>query len=358
VTASKANIKVSPSEKHIGNLLTGKNNGKVVSFNVDIPAWVEPGPLTFNIIIRQDDFPIFTAQQRMMVNSSKIVALPPDRVGREGVQAVKRAEEENIDEVPFLPDFQRKNAYAIVIGIENYKRKEVSQISFARTDAKTVRDYLTNIGGFPKDNVQKITDEDATLSEMRRLIKEWLKSKANKDSLIFVYFSGHGIPELASKSPYLLPYDGSPNAVISTAYAVSELKADMNYLPTKNVVIVIDSCYSGQGRSITSPGARGAFWVEADNTPTQAVMISSSKADQSSWDYPAKNHGLFTYFMLKGMRGKDADINGDGYVDVEELYSYLQEHVPIAAQQIRNMPQNPVKIGNGSAIKLTKTVDQ
>jgi uncharacterized caspase-like protein len=133
------------------------------------------------------------------------------------------------------------------------------------------------------------------------------------------------VPEPDKKAPYLLPYDGDPNMPRSTAYALSELKADINALPTKNVVIALDACYSGQGRSASPTGGKGVHWVEDDKTPTEAVMISASKWDQTAWDYPEKSHGLFTYFLLKGMRGKEVDANGDGYVDTDELFGYLTE---------------------------------
>ena len=56
------------------------------------------------------------------------------------------------------------------------------------------------------------------------------------------------------------------------------------------------------------------------------IALSSTKGGQASNSYPERKHGLFTYFLLSGLRG-DADKDGDGWVSMEELFEYVRENV-------------------------------
>ena len=356
LSTSKQNVRVTPAKLDLGTLPAGEKK-RFASFTVEVPASVSPGPITFNIDIKQKDYPPVTEKRDYTVMEASTVGTAavkvPGALPRGGVSLPVP---ENIDEVPYLAEHRKENAYAVVIGIGNYKKKDVSAVPYAKADAETARIYLENLGGFAKENVQTLIEADATLTEMRRHLKDWLKSRVDRNSLVVVFFSGHGVPELDQKAPYLLPYDGDPNAPRSTAYALSELKADLNALPTKHVVIMLDACYSGQGRSAPPTGVKGVLWVEDDSTPTEAVMISASRADQTAWDYPEKSHGLFTYFLLKGMRGQGVDANGDGYVDTDELFRYLKSEVEAVSRRISSVLQSPVMIGDGKGIKLTRSL--
>lgn len=359
LSTNKQNVRITPPEVNLGTLLAGEKR-LFASFIVEVPVSVSPGPMAFNIAVKQKDYPPISAKlDRTVLEASAMVGVAAVK-GRGPLvkSSVMLSVPENIDEVPYLADYRNKNAYALVVGVGNYKQKDVRPLPFAKSDAESIRRYLENIGGFSKENVKVLTDEEATLTQMRKYLKDWLKFRVDKNSLVVVYFSGHGVPELEKKNPYLLPFDGDPNAPRSTGYSISELKTDCNALPTKNVVIALDACYTGNGRSASPAGAKGSFWVEADHTSTEAMMISASKPDQTAWDYPEKSHGLFTYFFLKGMRGKGVDLNRDGFVDLDELFRYIKSEVTATSRQISPAEQSPVMIGLGKGLRLTRAVEQ
>lgn len=353
LTTDHPNIRVTPEEAPLG-LLPAGNKKRQAAFQFYVPVSVKPGPIQLNISVRQQDYEPVKLTRKYTVMEASTVGTAAIRGGNALSRiSVNAPVPENIDEVPFLPDYRLKNAYAVVMGVGNYKLTDVGKLPYAKADAEAVRNYLVNIGGFPKENIRLMTEGDVSLSEMRLALKDWLRKRVDEDSLVMVYFSGHGVPE--KNAPYLLPFDGNPNASKSTAYAVSELKQDINDLPTKRVIIALDACYSGQGRSVVPKGVRGVLFAEDDNTPTDAVMLSASKSDQTSWDYEEKAHGLFTYFMLKGMRGKDVDKDADGFVDVDELFGYLKKEVASLSRRLHEQ-QIPVMTGSGKGIKLTRSL--
>ena len=77
------------------------------------------------------------------------------------------------------------------------------------------------------------------------------------------------------------------------------------------------------------------------------VIFSSTGKDQVSHWYPEKQHSLFTYFFMKGLKG-EADENGNKAITVAEMEKYLKDKVPYRARKQDGREQTPVVVGDGS----------
>lgn len=112
----------------------------------------------------------------------------------------------------------------------------------------------------------------------------------------------------------------------------------------ENVVVMLDSCFSGTGgRSVTSAGARPLV-ISIENpllTESKIMVLAASTGNQISSDYDKVQHGLFTYYLLKGMRG-EADADGNGIVELIELYEYVKTNVSEKASIELNRDQIPL----------------
>jgi hypothetical protein len=352
-------VTVSPSSVYLGKMESGEKHRAAV-FTVDVPGSVALGSIKMDVTATQKDFTTQYASFNRTVYEADTAFAQVD-VGKTslglqktktGVSAVSAM---NIDEVPYIADFRRPSAHALLIGIGKYKRGSVHSLPFAVSDVRTVRNYLVNIGGIPPENVTVLTDEEATLSGIKEQFEK-LTRKTKADSDVFIFFSGHGVPDLEQKTPYLLPYDGNPNSIRSTGFAVSEMKQIVNTLPTKQVLIAMDTCFTGEGRSVMASGTRGVAWVDEEKTQTAAVVITSSSEKQASWDWTEKAHGIFTYYLLKGLRGAATSEKNDGYVYADELFDYVAREVPATALEKHGVRQSPVKQGSGKGFCLTKRV--
>lgn len=348
---SASQLTIDKKNVALGTIKPGEKS--IASFLLDVPFSVSPGAVKFLISVDQKDFPqlaksetrtIYEAGQTDIAEAVVVAKRPGNAPSKRPLATV-----ENIDEIPFNPDFRRPNAFALVVGVGKYKKDGITPLKYASADAEAVRDYLYSVGGFPKENIELVTDASATLAEFNGKLGR-LKRNVRKDSLVVVYFSGHGVAD-NNGVPYLLLHDSDQNIVEDTGYAVSKLKNQLNQLPTKNILVALDACYTGDG--VKQEGMKGLVRVEKDTTQTSAVILNASRETQASWEYPDKSHGIFTYFMLKGMRGV-ADKNGDGYVDVQELFNYLEQEVPPIARQKHGAQQEPVKYGDGNGFILTK----
>ena len=96
----------------------------------------------------------------------------------------------------------------------------------------------------------------------------------------------------------------------------------------------MDSCFSGAGgRSVIAKGARPLVTVVSADVPAGLTVLSASAADQISSSYQEKGHGLFTYFLLKGLKENGADFKA--------VYDYLKPEVARIARRDYNADQNP-----------------
>ena len=238
---------------------------------------------------------------------------------------------------------RRTNGYAVLIGVETYR--DLPKVDFANRDVETIKGYLINALGYPEEHIIVRTNERATRSDFESYLERWLENNVEKGSEVFVYYSGHGSPHPKSGQPFLVPFDGDPQYLDKTAYPVERMYQTLAKLPAERVVVVLDSCFSGTGgRSIVAKGSRPVgLTIETPLLPTMTgkkmVVFSASQNNQMSSAFPEKQHGLFTYFFLKGFQGS-ADKDSNGMVSVGELQDYVRTEVQRQSRKM-NSEQTP-----------------
>ncbi|NTV45396.1 MAG: caspase family protein [Chlorobiales bacterium] len=247
------------------------------------------------------------------------------------------------------------DAVAIVIGNRNYFKADVPAVEFAQSDAQTMKLYLMKVLGYREGNI--LFYENATLADFNAAFgkdKEHFKGKLYNyvkpgKSDVFVYYSGHGAPDVDSKAGYFVPADCDPSLVSQNGYPLETLYHNLSKVPAKSMSVVIDACFSGaSGGGMVIKNASPLFnqvknpMLSLQNT---TVFTSSSGDQVSSW-YPEAKHSLFTYYFLKGMKG-EADANKDGSLTAKEMEDYLKENVPYMARRLYGRDQTPQIFGQG-----------
>jgi hypothetical protein len=222
----------------------------------------------------------------------------------------------------------RENAIGIILGIEEYKN--TGKVSFAHRDAETIKQYFLLTLGIPSDHLYYKTDQNVTKGEFHKLFGRggWLDKRCDSTTEVFIYFVGHGAPTDDGKT-YLMPYDGDPNYLSLSGYSLDAFFQDLGMLPAKQVIVMMDACFSGLDREthqlLTEARSIGIRTKEA-SSPERVSLFSAAGSNQSSISWPEKSHGLFTYFLLKGLQG-GADKNLDKKITVAELGNYVKERV-------------------------------
>ena len=144
-----------------------------------------------------------------------------------------------------------------------------------------------------------------------------------------------------------MPYDGDPSFIDQTGYSLKRMYDALGKLPAKEIVVALDSCFSGAGgRSVIAKGARPLVMNLQSNMALSRNMtiLSASSGEQISSTYDEKGHGLFTYFMLKGIKNEDV-LKPDGSIKRDDLFGYIKPQVERIARKQFNNEQTPQLIG-------------
>lgn len=250
--------------------------------------------------------------------------------------------------IPLREGGVKTSSYALIIGNEDYASYQSdvsseSNVHYAINDAKVFKDYCQNTFQVPTENIFYYTNATAgvmrqALNKISRII-EAEKGLAN----VFVYYSGHGLPSEITKKPYLIPVDISGSNV-EEGISLDWFYEKLTKFPSQRVMVFLDACFSGGSRSDQLLALRGVRIVPQETDfHGNLVVLSSSSADQSSLVWKEKQHGLFTYYLLKKLK----ETGGD--VEILELLDYLEREVNLQAIKKFNKVQTP-KIGHSPTI--------
>ena len=243
---------------------------------------------------------------------------------------------------------------ALIIGIENYT--EAPKANYANLDAKYFFDYARKAFGAKKQNINLLVDEGATIVKTDKALSLWLKTKikTNQSDLI-IFFAGHGLASNDGKELYLLPQDGNPDRLQRTALSRTELFQEIINLNPKSVTMFLDTCYSGVSRDekMLLASARPIRIVanEEESIPDNFTIFSASKLDQISSGLKEAKHGIFSYYLMKGLEGK-ADSNKDYKITNGELLAYMDLNVSQKAAELGRQ-QNPSLAGNPEQVLMS-----
>jgi hypothetical protein len=244
----------------------------------------------------------------------------------------------------------QKKFWAVVIGINNYPN--APKLKWAVNDARAFYNHMIDFIKIPEDNVILLLNQDANLTQLRSMLGTYLKQKAGREDMVIIFFAGHGATEKDMISPdgdglekYLLPFDADPKDLYASALPMREISHIFYRIQSERLIFIADSCYSGTtgGRTIRQSGVRANIsdaFLDRISSGKGRIILTASGANEVSAEDDKLQHGIFTYYLLKGLKGP-ADADKDGLVSVDEAYRYVTTHVPRATGQ----EQHPVKKG-------------
>lgn len=257
------------------------------------------------------------------------------------------AEGEEIADVDYPPktNIKNRNGIAVVFGIESYLY--APPVSFALNDADIFREYLIKVFGIKRENIYFKTNERATKGEFEKVFSKngWISNNSTEKTDLFIFYAGHGAPDLRSKQTYLIPYDIDPNYA-TTGYALNELYQNLGQLDVNSITVLLDACFTGvsrDNRPLLADSRPIYISVEETQVPNNTIVFTAASGVEISSAYISKMHGLFTYFFLKGLNGY-ADRDANRQITIEEMQEYLLENVSTQARKM-GREQHPQILG-------------
>ncbi|HEX2500111.1 MAG TPA: caspase family protein [Methylomirabilota bacterium] len=240
------------------------------------------------------------------------------------------------------PGGPQPDRWAVVVGIGKYDNPAIPTLRYAAADAEAFYDVLVTRAGFPKDHVLLFTErtpQKPTLRNLKQALGTFLARRPQRNDLVVVFFAGHGAPEVDPRgieadglAKYLVPIDADPNDLYSTALPMDEFQTIFDRLEAARAVVFLDTCYSGAagGRTFAAARTRAArvddFFLERLARSRGRAIVAASRSNEVSIELPELGHGVFTYYLVRGLSGA-ADLDRDGIVVLQELYQYLEYQV-------------------------------
>ncbi|MBX2944444.1 MAG: caspase family protein [Cyclobacteriaceae bacterium] len=252
---------------------------------------------------------------------------------------------------------QERKMWVLIVGISDYKH--FNNLQFADDDAMAYHQILKKVLGkyYSEEQTRVLLNEDATAASIEFAMR-WLLKNTLENDRVFIYFSGHGGYEDLTdfKLGYLHAHDAFNETYSSGGNISMEfLQAFLQSLSRRNVqtIFVADACHSGK-----SDGKEGFLFLnnllaaEAKNI----YKILSAQDNEKSYEHPmwGGGHGVFTYYLIKGLLGFADTAPKDGLVSLMELERYLYENVPAQTQYL----QNPKVVGSPKSIYLAQVDEE
>ena len=235
-----------------------------------------------------------------------------------------------------------RNRIALVIGIQDYP-KGLNPLRYTQNDASAVYELLKSKGYQVLPPLYS-----PTLRKMKEALLQ-LGKMAGEDDKIVIYISGHGSNKksaFASSTGLILPSDVDITNLSMTSLTIEELRAFIRNLEAKSVVIILDMCFAGGGKSY-GDAAKDAN----DNSITEAladtgkgkVLLASSGDMEESFESDELKHGVFTYFLLQAVKNNRKSIDA--------IYEYAFEAIQLSGK----WHQRPRKVFLRSRHKINAT---
>ena len=246
------------------------------------------------------------------------------------------------------------NRHALIIGINDYADAKIPDLKFAEADAQLLYNTLTDtqVGGFKKNSVTLLTGKQATSREVRKALSA-LRGVGEED-LVVVFFSGHGAKQRGETC--WVTQDAEIDFLADTALTNDQLKKYLDAIPSKRLVTFIDACYAAD-TVINQKAVVDVSEVAKAFTGAGRVTIASASGGQESIEAADLKQGIFTYFLVQGLKGA-ADSNSDGVQTLDEVWAYLNGSVAQEARKRQGI-QVPTKhsLAETQSDKFLLTID-
>jgi uncharacterized caspase-like protein len=263
--------------------------------------------------------------------------------------------------------------WVLLIGVNQYQDPTFPALKYAAIDCQGISKALAAATDpFPhkeflihNDLVEQTPSLARVEFSLRRLVSE-----ARVQDTILIYFSGHGVVEPIEQQTVLCLADTDREHLLNTGLPIQVVLEMLRHCAAHSQLLWLDACHSGNMRSLEqSPKMRAGVEINSSeerlrqqhlrsaqegniqlNSSTQLLAslrqavsnrgfyaLLSCDEGQQSWEFPDLGHGVFSYYLMRGLNGAAAD--DQGIIDADSLYRYVyrqtMQYIDRTNQQVR-----------------------
>lgn len=247
---------------------------------------------------------------------------------------------------------------ALVIAVSDYdKFSGLKSIEFCKNDGEEMYNVLKKNGYDIPDNRKLIGHVDN--ESLKNAIYDFFTDENNKpdDTLVF-YYSGHGVPDNFGGT-FLAPSDINSARPFKAGFSFDDLTKSMLSSNSQSIVTILDSCFSGalkigKGMGLDSKSGEEATTILANNLVEEKseilkqgigrCLLAASQGYEEAYDRQEKDHSIFTYYLLEGLKGHKDAVDSDGNVTYDTLGKFITKEIKKLPSEKRPK-QTPVRKG-------------
>lgn len=249
--------------------------------------------------------------------------------------------------------------HALVVGINKYENPKL-ELKYAVADAELFATALADKarGLFETITVKKLLTPAETSNATITQAIQAMQKQARPEDLFVFYIASHATVD---DGEYFLITSNvgltSTERLKTSALRQDTLKELLANVPATKKLIVLDTCNAGKlGETLQvamlTRGMSDDTAVKVLSRAVGSTILSAASSVQEALE-GYQGHGLFTYVLAEGLRG-GADADKDGYVKTLELANYVEDRVPLLAEQVFRHKQFPTVAIQGQSIPLVR----
>ena len=276
-----------------------------------------------------------------------------------------------------LPDVTvSRDIIGIVLGNKQFWTEKIPGNQSSEEDVKIVREYYNKLFGIKNHQMIPsqfwIFDNGVTINNFNEIfnpnigfIRDKIQSVVEYSKIdtidLMLYYSGEGTTIAGDKC--IIPYDADRNKIHSF-FKIKDLYSMLHEIEKidniGDIFVFMDVDFNNSAFDQNLKAAQlvtdekkkkkkkkknvvevvQQVFPEELIPPSGITTFYAANTTEKSYDHPDMNNGIFTYYMLKGLRG-DAD-NGDKAITVEELHNYIRKNVHDTTKSLySSQPQTP-----------------
>lgn len=239
---------------------------------------------------------------------------------------------------------KKPNLYIFTVAINKYRDRRL-QLKYAVPDAEFI---LKGFSSQKKSLYQNIFthhlfDDNVTRDGLKSSFEK-LGDEVQADDVFVFYIAGHGITYDEDGDYYYLPSNfrfTSSEAIQQQGISKNDLTRYLSLIKAGKTLMLMDTCNAGSFLGNNTRGLSEQTAIDRLTRSTGHATIVASSDDQVAME-GYEGHGIFTYILVEGLRGK-ADTDGDGFITLQELSAYTEEEVPRRSYEKWGYEQTPMR---------------
>ena len=235
--------------------------------------------------------------------------------------------------------------WALLIGIEEYDRAEISHLDFAVKDVNAIARVLQQNLGYEASNVRTMTSAIKDANDFNRptndnviaTLERLAKSVGPDDTFLF-YFTGHGFNKDGQN--FLASVNTNPFSVSTlrrSAIPLTDLQQAMQAFKAKQILFVIDACRNdpekgkGEGdNKLTDDFSKSLVVASRSGQAAGAGVLFACSEGERAFEDPSKGQSVFTYYLLEALSGKAGN---KGPLAMASVMTYVRKQVGAWAEE-------------------------